>query len=259
MITTKKFTAKIRASLIGLLALRELEPTLANAIDFMIDGAFYDLDDEYFMAAMGDEEIQKRAQWFRHRKFTRLQNGHYYNGTLKKSIHVAIWEFYRGEIPDDCVIHHIDFNPANNALSNLQMMTRSEHMSLHNAARQKKLFTCTYCGRKFYKYDNRPDTEHNFCSVRCDTKWRELKKLYHEERTCVICGEKFSVRKSSKTKVCSPHCRGVLAARTKNSKANPVTDGGQTLREIAAETGISFNTIRDRWRRGWRGDKLRKR
>ncbi len=212
---TKRFTAQIRASLNGLLALREAEPTLAHAIDFMIDGAFYDLDDDYFLAAMGDKDAQERAQWFLHRKFTRLQNGHYYNATLIKSIHVAIWEFYRGEIPKDCVIRHIDFNPANNALSNLQMMTRSEH---HNAARQQKPFTCTYCGRTFYKYNNRPDTENNFCSNICDKRWRHLKRLYHEERTCIICGKKFNVRKSSPTKTCSSHCSSVLAARTTNSR-----------------------------------------
>ena len=166
MYATKKFVAKIRASLSGLIALRKAEPALANAIDFLIDGAFYDMDDDYFMAALGDEDAQKRAQWFQHRKFSRLQNGHYYSATLGKSIHVAIWEFYRGKIPEGYVIHHIDFNPANNALSNLQMMERGEHIRLHNFARQKKLFTCTYCGKQFYKYDSRPDTENNFCRAK---------------------------------------------------------------------------------------------
>lgn len=175
------------------------------------------MDDDYFMAAMGDKAAQKKAQWFQHRKFTLLENGHYYSATLRKSIHVAIWEFYRGEIPEGYVIHHIDFNPANNALSNLQMMERGEHMKLHNAARQKKLFTCTYCGKQFYKYDNRNDTEHNFCSYLCDKRWRRLMKLYHEERICVICGEKFRVRKSSKTKTCSTHCSRILSVQTRKS------------------------------------------
>ena len=218
MYATKKFVAMIRASLNDLIVLRETEPTLANAIDFFIDGAFYDTDDDYFMAALGDEEAQKRAQWFQHRKFSRLKNGHYYIATLKKSIHVAIWEFYRGDIPEGYVIHHIDFNPANNELNNLQMMERGEHIRLHNFARRKKLFTCTYCGKMFYKYDNRSDKDNNFCSSRCDTRWRIMKKLYREERTCIICGNKFRAQKSSKTKTCSPHCRGILSAETRKNR-----------------------------------------
>ena len=89
----KKFTAMIRASLDGLLALREMEPTLSNAIDFMLDGAFYDMDDDYFLAAMGDKAAQERAQYFRHRRFSRKQSGHYYSATLHNCIHDAIWEF----------------------------------------------------------------------------------------------------------------------------------------------------------------------
>ena len=219
MYATKKVVAMVRKFLPELLTLREEVPVMKNLIDFLIDGTFYDMDDDYFKAAFGDEDAQKKAQWFQHRKFSRIPNGHYYSATLKKFIHVAIWEFYNGAIPKGYVVHHKDFNPANNNLDNLQIMTRFEHMKIHNAARQPQEYICTYCGKKFYKYNNRQDTANNFCSEKCDRKWRKLHKLYFEERICVICGEKFSVPKNSKTKTCSMPCSRKLAVQTTKTNA----------------------------------------
>ena len=46
-------------------------------------------------------------------------------------VHRGCWEAYHGEIPDECVIHHIDGNPTNNDIGNLQCMSDSEHKRLH--------------------------------------------------------------------------------------------------------------------------------
>ncbi len=235
---TKKIVATIRTSLPFLIVLREKEPELKSAIDFLIDGAFYDMDDDYFLAAFGDEKINENYQWFQHRKFGKTSSGHFYSGTLNKFIHVAIWEYYRGEIPKGYVIHHKDFNPANNNLNNLQMMTRSEHNKLHSDMREKKLFVCKYCGKEFYKYDCRPDTENNFCSSICDARWRRLQKLYTEERICKICGKKFSTRKSSKSQVCSPHCRGIVAAQ--NTKRLLTSEQRNEIRETYIKNDENF-------------------
>jgi len=48
------------------------------------------------------------------------------------SLHRAIWTHYNGPIKDGYVIHHIDENKTNNDISNLQMMTRSDHCALHS-------------------------------------------------------------------------------------------------------------------------------
>ena len=37
------------------------------------------------------------------------------------------------------LVHHIDENPKNNKISNLKIMTREEHSSLHHAGRRKIL------------------------------------------------------------------------------------------------------------------------
>lgn len=45
--------------------------------------------------------------------------------------HRVVWEEKNGPIPHGCVIHHVDENPRNNALENLQLMSRSDHTRHH--------------------------------------------------------------------------------------------------------------------------------
>jgi hypothetical protein len=54
----------------------------------------------------------------------------YLNGKLQKA-HRYLWEKENGKIPEGHIIHHIDGNKLNNNLSNLKLMSRSEHSKLH--------------------------------------------------------------------------------------------------------------------------------
>ena len=58
----------------------------------------------------------------------------YKNGAYKKKeIHVLEYEvFHNCTVKKGYVVHHVDFNPHNNELSNLQLLTRAEHMKVHN-------------------------------------------------------------------------------------------------------------------------------
>lgn len=46
-------------------------------------------------------------------------------------LHRIIFETFVGEIPDGYIIHHIDENKKNNAVSNLLMVTAEEHVKIH--------------------------------------------------------------------------------------------------------------------------------
>jgi hypothetical protein len=46
-------------------------------------------------------------------------------------MHREIWEFYNGGIPSGMHIHHIDGDPANNKIENLEMLTHKDHMRKH--------------------------------------------------------------------------------------------------------------------------------
>lgn len=52
----------------------------------------------------------------------------------RKRLHISVWEFHNGEIPRGNHIHHVDYDKSNNEISNLQMMTNSEHQTLHGKA-----------------------------------------------------------------------------------------------------------------------------
>lgn len=52
------------------------------------------------------------------------------NKTYK--IHRVIWECVNGEIPNGYHIHHIDGNKLNNSIYNLELLSTSEHHTLHN-------------------------------------------------------------------------------------------------------------------------------
>lgn len=69
-------------------------------------------------------------------KFTINSNG-YYECTTKDRLmlHNYIWENQNGKIPNGYEIHHKDFNKINNDISNLQLVTPSEHTKIHSIAK----------------------------------------------------------------------------------------------------------------------------
>lgn len=65
-------------------------------------------------------------------KFTINKCG-YYESTLidRLMLHNYVWELNNGKIPKGYEIHHIDLNKTNNDISNLMLLTPSEHSKLH--------------------------------------------------------------------------------------------------------------------------------
>lgn len=49
-----------------------------------------------------------------------------------KLIFHLVWEVFNGPVPKGYVIHHTDRNKLNDRLDNLTIMTKSDHMTLHN-------------------------------------------------------------------------------------------------------------------------------
>lgn len=64
----------------------------------------------------------------------KLDNANRPRITMNNAVYIEsvyIWEKVNGPVPKDCVIHHIDHNPKNNDINNLQLMTRKEHVIHH--------------------------------------------------------------------------------------------------------------------------------
>ena len=47
-------------------------------------------------------------------------------------IHRLVWETFVGEVPKGCIVHHKDGDYHNNAVSNLEIMSRSQHTLQHH-------------------------------------------------------------------------------------------------------------------------------
>lgn len=77
-------------------------------------------------------------------------------------------------------VHHIDENPLNNDISNLEVIMHGEHQRRHSQKYFDKEMTCPICGKEFVwtsqqqqkhagnvKRQSRRDTGLVFCSKRC--------------------------------------------------------------------------------------------
>lgn len=147
------------------------------------------------------------------------------------SLHRFLWMYLNGEIPDDCDIHHKDFNKDNNSVDNLQLLTKEEHKKIHLAHKvkrkpeKKSKFICTVCGRE-YKAVNRGNN--TYCSTEC-------KKVAERTRTaeikiCEVCGKEFST--SEDAKFCSKKCLGEYFKR-QEVKTCPIC--GKTFSDVVSK------------------------
>lgn len=89
--------------------------------------------------------------------------------------HRLIMEKYIGrKINDNEQVHHIDGNPKNNNINNLQLLTQKEHMQLHNKLKTKYInINCGYCNKqitirkKYYDWKIKNGQKKFYCSRQC--------------------------------------------------------------------------------------------
>ena len=110
-------------------------------------------------------------------------------------LHRAVWRSANGPVPDGWHIHHLDQNPANNALSNLVALSPSDHSDEHprkspdaavreriaEKARQRwtaikpKPYVCEWCGTAFESRKSASDVR--FCAPACNSGyWNSVAK-----------------------------------------------------------------------------------
>lgn len=136
-------------------------------------------------------------------------DGHFNSGSTY-SLHRNVWQYYHGAIPKgNYLIHHKDWDKSNNSISNLQLLTKTEHGKIHNPLGQmngmpnEKEFTCDICGKKFIKLD--VGQKSHYCSKRCLEKAKQLRLT--KTLICKNCGKEFTARKyDNRTKFCSHKC-----------------------------------------------------
>ena len=161
-------------------------------------------------------------------------------------LHRAVWEYYNGPIPEGYDVHHKDGNAENNDISNLEVISTTEHAKLHaeqhrndpecmaklraNMAKANKA-ACEWHrspeGREWHRKHAReqgPRKEYErtciccgktyttknpnskFCSLKCNAKNRRDSGVDNITKVCPVCGKEFSTNRYSGTNACSKSC-----------------------------------------------------
>ena len=147
-----------------------------------------------------------KIAYFNGIRFTRDDSTGYYlsNSRIdgqRKRLHVAVWEYYNGSVPEGHSIHHYDEDKSNNEIRNLVCLSKQEHARFHyrhmseqHRARLKeanawqytakgkewhssvmkeywtnkptKKYICSHCGSEFYSKHDYGDGN-KFCSKKC--------------------------------------------------------------------------------------------
>lgn len=95
-------------------------------------------------------------------------------------------------------VHHIDGNPLNNTIDNLQVIGIVEHEKLHNKVKyvyEDKLMTCPWCGKTFI--------------------WSSKQQMYWKSN----CNKSKSKSANHIGPFCSRKCAGTYGAEVQNGRA----------------------------------------
>ena len=165
------------------------------------------------------EVIDDTHQKFNGVTYSKHVSGHF---NCSCSIHREVYKYYYGEIPQGHYdIHHINGNPADNDILNLQCLTAAEHKRLHNFEKPYNHYICEVCGKNFVS--RRLDEKIRFCSKQCRNKYySELKEI----RICQYCGKEFKTNVYSDAIFCSMTCKNLdyWSKKPKVKKICPVCE-----------------------------------
>ena len=124
-----------------------------------------------------------------------------------KSLHVDVWEYHnKKQVPKGFVIHHKDFNPFNNDISNLELMENSEHRKLHcdKMSEDKKKRQRDHLSSIRDKASDwhKSDEGREWHSINAKRSWELIEQT---EKECDFCGKTFKTKGKS-CKFCSSNC-----------------------------------------------------
>lgn len=143
----------------------------------------------------------------------------YWISTQRKKIraHVFVWEYFNGKIPTGFHIHHIDKNKSNNDISNLSIISASDHSKLHMTEERRK-----WASENAKKYQHRTKIWHASDEGR---EWHRIngKKCWEKRKEIVICCLQCGKEKTTKSynaKFCHNNCKAKYGREIRKNKKN---------------------------------------
>lgn len=157
-------------------------------------------------------------------KFRRdKQSGYYFNSTIHKRLHVYVWEFFNGKIPDGYQIHHKDFDKSNNEIENLILLSASDHAKLHGESwdderYEKQIKNLNENARPKASEWHGSDAGHEWHKKH----YEQMKSRLHQKKifVCDECGRSFEGVDNGFTRFCSNKCKA--AHRRKSGIDNEI-------------------------------------
>lgn len=138
--------------------------------------------------------------------------GYWVNTTYKLRLHREKLRIELGltkEQMKNYDVHHIDGDKDNNDISNLQLINKIKHATMHaeKQVNKKIVKVCEYCGEK-YKSSINVAHKQRFCSEKCKARYRRANGLNNTVRICKNCGKEFICDNTSKKVFCTRSCAG---------------------------------------------------
>jgi hypothetical protein len=125
-------------------------------------------------------------KWRENNKKTFIDSAGYFCKDKKRLHREAVEKFLGRKLKREECVHHIDGNKLNNDISNLQILSQSEHSKIHFDKIKDKFLEkreyekeCYICGKKFFSKSNTA----KYCSNSCVYKSRrEYLKEWHSRK-----------------------------------------------------------------------------
>jgi len=156
------------------------------------------------------------VQEFNGKRYYRKPTGYYkadYARHGGKYMHQDVWEYYHGAIPEDMCVHHKDHDRSNNAVENLELLSKSEHAKHHMAHRSKNkagwykpgLEKAREAAAQWHREFAKTEEGQRKLSEQGRASWESREP---EQYACVHCGVAFErLRGTNKRGYCSPACQ----------------------------------------------------
>ena len=162
------------------------------------------------------ERLDKRgrtiyAQQFQGREYIKYPKERYFkHGASTTWLHRAVWEYYKGKIPEGYHVHHKDENVFNNEIENLELLEAHEHLSMHM---QEKMQDTDYRKKQKERFDYARIYASKWHGSKEGIEWHKkhgkdvANNLVPKEYTCMCCGKKYMAKPSGLHKFCSNKCK----------------------------------------------------
>lgn len=134
------------------------------------------------------------------------------NPKTKKPIrlHQYVWEYYNGPIPEGFQVHHKDFNPDNNEIDNLELLSKEEHLKYHANlqdkawARNNMLTKALPAACEWHKSEAGKEWHRKHYAEALGKAMSEIVK-----KKCQFCGEEYEVPAAiaENSRFCSNKCK----------------------------------------------------